>query len=479
MSRPTAHSSAHSAVRSRAASPRLAPGARRASTPLGLTASVRTLQPSATLLINELVAARQAAGRQTIHLGFGQAIFPLPPRLRAALAASATRTGYPPVLGYPELRAAIAGYLGRARGWDVAPERVGVGPGSKPLIYVALQALEGDLLLPVPSWVSYAPQAKLLGKRVIPVPTDATDHLGLSRAGLAGALARARHEGANPRILIVNTPSNPTGGMLAREDVVALADWARAESITLISDEIYAELAHGWRAHVSPAEHYPEGTLVTGSLSKPFSAGGWRLGYLVVPAGREGQRLLSAIRALASEIWSGVAGPIQAAGIEAYADDPELGAYLRQSARAHGQIAARLHAALVARGAFCARPAGAFYLYPDFAPWRQALAARGVHSSLDLARHLLEEWGIATLPGTEFGEQPGALRLRLATSLLCEPDGPASAEAREAALWALLRAADTAPGEAAELEPLSLPALDRAIARFGEFAASLGDPAAE
>lgn len=443
---------------------------------MALTGQARTLRPSATLLINEMVAARRAAGQETIHLGFGQANFPLPPRLRTALAANATRTGYPPVLGLPELRAAIAAYLSRGRPMACAAEQVGVGPGSKPMIYVALQALEGDVLLPAPSWVSYAPQARLLGKRVIPVPTDATDHLRLTREALAGALARARHDGANPRILIVNSPSNPTGGMLAEEDVAALAEWARAESITIISDEIYAELAHGWRAHVSPARYYPEGTLLTGSLSKPFSAGGWRLGYLVVPAHAAGQRLLSAMRALASEIWSGAAWPIQAAAVEAYADDPALAVYLHQAARLHGHVAGRLHAALAGLGALCPRPAGAFYLYPDFAPWHAQLAERGVHTGMDLARHLLDEWGIATLPGSEFGEKPDVLRLRLATSWLCEPEQPASPEVREAALWELLGAADALPAEPAANGGPALPALERAIARFGAFTASLGAP---
>lgn len=481
MSRTPAHHGATGATRIRTArvlGNRLAQGTRRVAA-LELTASVRTLQPSATLLINEMVTARRAAGKETIHLGFGQASFPLPASMRVALAASATHTAYPPVLGFPELRAAIAGYLTRVRGQAFVAEQVCVGPGSKPMIYVALHALDGDLLLPVPSWVSYAPQARLLGKRIIPVATDSADHLRLTRMALAGALARARHEGANPRILIVNSPSNPTGGMLAEGDVVALAEWARAEGITLISDEIYAELAHGWRAHISPVQFYPEGTIITGSLSKPFSAGGWRLGYLVVPLGQAGQRLLSAVRALASEIWSGAAGPIQAAAVNAYADDPEIAAYLRQSAQLHGHIAARLQTALAGQGARCPRPAGAFYLYPDFAPWRAALAARGIQTSMDLARHLLDNWGIATLPGSEFGDKPSALRLRLATSMLCEPDRLATHEARETALWESLRAADALPTAGDMPTPLPLPALDRAIEHFGEFTTALGTPSSE
>lgn len=450
-------------------------------TPLGLAATVRSLPPSATLRMNELVAARRGAGNEIIHLGFGQASFPLSPQLRQAIADAASQTAYPPVLGLPALRAAIAEYLGRTRGLAVAADQIAVAPGSKPLIYALVQVLDGDVLLPVPSWVSYGPQVRLAGKRVIPVATDPDDHLGLTPEALGHAIARARHDGADPRILVVNSPSNPTGGMRAPEGVEALALTARAHGLALISDEIYAELAHGWREHVSPARFYPEGTIVTGGLSKAFSAGGWRLGYAAVPGGDAGRRLISAVRALASEIWSGTAVPIQAAAVAAYQPDPELDVYVRRSARLHGHIVARFQAGLAEASVVCARPAGAFYLYPDFARWREQLSERGITTSAELAHHLLDEWGIATLPASEFGEAPKALRLRLATSLLGEPDGLAGT-AREEALWDLLARADglgdgTASEDGARTPGgvLALPALDRAIGRFRDFVATLRD----
>jgi aspartate aminotransferase len=452
------------------------------SQPLGLTPTVRSLPVSATLRMNELVAARTAAGQETIHLGFGEASFPLLPQLREALAAGASSTAYPPVLGFPALRAAVAGYLERTRGLQVAAEQVGIGPGSKPMIYALLQVLEGDVLLPAPSWVSYAPQARLLGKRILPVPADPANHLRLSPDALRGAMARARHAGADPRILVANTPSNPTGGMLAEEDVATLTDWAREQRITIISDEIYAELAHGWRPHVSPARLYPEGTIVTGSISKAFSAGGWRLGYAVVPAGPAGQQVLSAARAVASEIWSGASGPMQVAATAAYRPDPETERYVRRSARLHAFVTGRLRAALVLQGVLCPRPAGGFYLYPDFAPWREALSARGIGTGMALARHLLDDFGVATLPASEFGEPPEALRLRLATSKLFEPEGAVSAQAREAWLWSLLAAADALgddPGAAMLPDTLRLPALERAVQRLGDFIQVLGAPTRE
>jgi aspartate/methionine/tyrosine aminotransferase len=443
---------------------------------LDLAPAARSLAASATLAMNEAVAQRRAAGRETLHLAFGQASFPLHPLLRAALADAADATGYAPVQGVPALRQAIAAYLTRTRRLSVAPEQVIVAPGSKPLLYALLQVLDGDVLLPVPSWVSYAPQVRLAGRRAIDVATDADDHHRLTPAALTAALEGARRAGADPRILLVNTPSNPTGGMFAPEDVAAIAGWAREAGVTLISDEIYAELAHGWRAHVSPAQYYPEGSIVTGGLSKGFSAGGWRLGYAAVPAGAAGARLMDALRALASEIWSAASTPVQLAAVVAYTPHPELETYLRQSARLHGAVTHRLHARLTALGLSCPRPAGAFYLYPDFAPWRSALAQLGVNTSQQLATYLLEQWDIATLPGSDFGESTAALRLRLATSMLTSPAASGAEADRDAAAWELLACADQAPLDdagAAEFA-LDLPELARAEERFATVVQALG-----
>ncbi|HVB62157.1 MAG TPA: aminotransferase class I/II-fold pyridoxal phosphate-dependent enzyme [Ktedonobacteraceae bacterium] len=444
--------------------------------PLQLAPSMQDMLSSATLAINEAVAARRAAGQKTIHLGFGEASFPLHPLLRGALNAAAEQTGYAPVPGIAALRQAIADYLTRTRHLETTAASIAVGPGSKPLIYTLLHILDGDLLLPAPSWVSYAPHARLAGKQIIGVATDDSDHHRLTPRALTDALERARGQGADARILIVNTPSNPTGGMLAREDVEALAIWCRAHGITLISDEIYAELAHGWREHISPALFYPEGCIVTGGLSKAFSAGGWRLGYAALPGGAAGARLMNALRALASEIWSSAATPVQTAAVAAYTYHPDLERYVQHAARLHGYVAHQLYETLIALGALCPRPAGGFYLYPDFAPWRSQLAALNIHTSDDLARYLLDTWDIATLPGSAFAEHPSALRLRLATSLLYAPLDARSPAEHEAALWQLLDQADTIVATETGYTlatPLALPALARAQARLTEFAHSL------
>ncbi len=441
------------------------------SAPLALTSSLLDMASSPTLAINEVVAARRAAGRETIHLGFGEASFPLHPLLNEALARAAKHTGYAPVPGIPSLRKTIAAYLERTRHLTFTPDQIIVAPGSKPLLYALVQALEGDVLLPVPSWVSYAPHARLAERRVIPVETDTSDHHRLTPQALSAALTRARFDGANPRILIINSPSNPTGSMFSGEDVQALAYWSREHGITIISDEIYAELAHGWRAHVSPAHFYPEGCIVTGGLSKAFSAGGWRLGYAALPGGAAGKQLMIALRALASEIWSSPATPVQEAAAIAYIFNHELESYVKASARIHAYATFRLYEMLIEVGVLCPRPAGGFYLYPDFAPWRDALAAQGVSTSEQLAHYLLDQWDVAALPGTAFGEEPHALRLRLATSMLYTPSEAKMEEEREAELWDMLAQAEK--WSDSDEHKLEMPELELAGMRLREFIGSL------
>jgi aspartate aminotransferase len=279
-------------------------------------------------------------------------------------------------------------------------------------------------------------------------------------------MLQARRDGANPRILIVNTPSNPTGSMFDRTDVEALAHWACEEGVTLISDEIYAELAHGWREHVSPASFYPEGCIVTGGLSKAFSAGGWRLGYAALPPTPAGTKTIEALRGLASEIWSSTTTPVQEAALVAYSLDKSIEQYVHRSALVHGYLADRLYTSLADLDVPCPRPAGGFYLYPDFSPWRSTLATMGIKTGSELAHYLLEEWDIASLPGSVFGEPPESLRLRLSTSLLCLPLHASSPLERETILWELLSKA-----EALHLQSnvsLPMPALERAQARLTE-----------
>jgi aspartate aminotransferase len=163
---------------------------------------------------------------------------------------------------------------------------------------------------------------------------------------------------------------------------------------------------------VSPAEHYPEGTVVMGGLSKSMSLGGWRVGHAVVPPGEGGRALARAMAGIASNVWSCVTAPVQHAAVLAYADEGPVADYRVLCSRMHAARTQALYEMVVAAGLDAIRPDGAFYVYPSFSRYSEGLRARGIETDRDLARHLLDEHGIATLPGSAFhADDPYSLRL--------------------------------------------------------------------
>jgi aspartate aminotransferase len=397
----------------------------------------RNVGVSATLAANEALAERRRLGERVLPLAFGEAGVPVAPVLRDALATASDRNGYGPVAGSPELRTAAAGYWTR-RGLPTEPGDVVCGPGSKALLFGLLLGLHGiDVAIPRPSWVSYAAQASLTGVRPVHVPIAGGDSGSSSgtgsarRATLAGgvpdpdllsaAVIAARRAGRRIGAVIVTLPDNPTGTLAAPDAVRALCDVAERYDLLIIADEIYRDLTHaGAPPFLSPAEVAPHRTVVTAGLSKNLALGGWRLGVARLPGGA---RRLSAMRdrlvGACSEIWSAPAAPVQAAAAVAFSEPPEVADRVARSRRLHGAVARAAAALFASAGVTVPQPAGAFYLYPDFAPHRAALRRRfGVATSADLAALLLRTSGIGVLPGSEFGDPAGKLRLRVATSQL-------------------------------------------------------------
>lgn len=390
---------------------------------LNLSPSAQRFELSPTLAINERVRRLTAQGQHVYQMGFGESRFPVHPKILEALREHATARSYAPVAGYPELRTTIAEFYRREFKLEAAPDQIIVGPGSKSLLFALVRALDGDVLLPRPTWVSYEPQALVAHRRVTWIDTHFDDEYCLTAEGLTAGLAHARKAGQQPRILILNSPGNPTGVVYPADVLEALAQVARENDLTVISDEIYALINHCLRPHVSIATYYPEGTFVTGGLSKHLSLGGWRFGLAVVPAGEAGGRVMQALTAIAGAIWSSPAAPVQHAARVAYSDDPDIMAYVQTCSAIHAAVTQKLHAQLEGAGIPCPRPSGAYYLYPNFGRWREALRRRyDVATSDDLAALLLDEYGIATLPGTAFDANPEDLSLRLSTSYLSAQD---------------------------------------------------------
>lgn len=373
---------------------------------------------SPNLALDQEVARLRARGERVVHLGFGEARLPLPAGLLRALHDGAEHTGYGPVAGRPEVLAAVAGYHTRRR-LPTEADQIVVAPGSKPLLMALVAAVEGDVLLPRPAWVTYGPQARLLGRTAwgVDIPRRCG---GLpDPAALAGTVRRVRERDRRPGLLVLTLPDNPTGTLAPPELIRAVCEIARAEDLTVVSDEIYRDLLHDpGAAFLSPAEVAPERTVVTTGLSKTHALGGWRVGSARFPAGERGAELRARVLATASEVWSSLAGPLQSVARYAYDEPPELTAHVARGARLHGAVARAVHRTMADAGADCRAPDGGFYVYPDFGPARAGLAAHGALDSASLERVLLERAGVAVLGGHHFGDDPGALRFRAATSLL-------------------------------------------------------------
>jgi aspartate aminotransferase len=387
---------------------------------------------SATLAINEAVKAKRLAGHQVLQLGFGEAGLPVLPELTEQLGRAAYLGGYPPVAGADELRQAAALYWQR-RGLPTDAKQVVAGPGSKPLLYALLSALDGGVALPQPSWVSYAAQAVMLGRDYRLIPTR-PGHGGLPDPDLLDAsAAQARADGSPLAAVLVTLPDNPTGTLAPRDAVADLCAVAQRHGLIVISDEIYRDLVHDPNVDfLSPATVLPEQTVITSGLSKNLAVGGWRLGLARFPDNPAGLVLRDRVVSVASEIWSGAALPVQHAAAWALSEPPSVKARIDASRCLHARVARAAAERLVSAGVEVEPPAAAFYLYPGFAPFAGPLADRSsIHTDVDLARHLLDRYSIATLPGSAFGDRPERLRLRLATSLLYGRD-----EQRVAALEA-------------------------------------------
>ncbi|MGW0482934.1 pyridoxal phosphate-dependent aminotransferase [Nonomuraea sp. NPDC003214] len=368
-----------------------------------------TVTLSATLAANEDIERRRRAGERVLNLAFGEAGLPVHPALRDKLAAASERNGYGPVAGASELRTAAAGYWTR-RGLITDPELVVCGPGSKSLLYGLLLAIGGDVVLPMPSWVSYAAQADLVGSRPILVPAPSGQG-GVPDPDLVkAAVLDARAQGRTVRSLLVTLPDNPTGRLAPRSAIHRLVALARELDLYVISDEIYRDLLHDPSTpFTSPADLAPERTIVTTGLSKSLALGGWRIGVARLPD--DAHDLRARLLAVASEIWSAPAAPVQEAAAYAFTDPGELTERVRQSRLLHGTLARAVRDRFVEIGASVPAPQGGFYLYPDLSHLR-------LGGSADVTRLLLDQHGLGVLPGHAFGDDPAAARVRVAVSLL-------------------------------------------------------------
>ena len=386
---------------------------------IALSKTIVDLPHSPTLWANDLVHEKRSHGETVYHMGFGESPFPVPDRLQKALAEAAHRKEYLKAEGLAELIQCIKDYYRPIYGDAyIEASDVVVAPGSKLILYALQMAIEGDLLMPVPSWVSYEPQAKMLHTNVIKVPTQLDDQgYHIEPDILKETIQNARKEGKNPSKLILNAPSNPTGLSIPPNELTEIAKICEKEDILIISDEIYGFVSFDGQ-YRSCASSAPSNTAVTAGLSKHLSLGGWRFGVGFIPKGCEG--LYEAIRCIISETWSCVASPIQQACVEAYKGHQDIEEHMQACTDIHKLMNQTISKGLQKYGIKAPLAQGAFYNYPDFEPFREALAKNGITTSKQIHEILLKEFNLATLPGKAFGAEETILTLRLSG---CDYDG--------------------------------------------------------
>ena len=347
--------------------------------------------------------ALEAQGREIIHLEIGEPDFDTPAHIKAAAVRALDEgwTHYTPAAGIPALREVIADYIRRTRGIPVGPEHVVVVPGGKPIMFFAILALveEGDeVIYPNPGFPIYESMIRFVGARPVPLRLRMENEFRVDVEELARLIT------PRTRMLILNSPANPTGGVLTREDLEAIAELCLKHDLVVLSDEIYSRILYEGE-HISIAS-FPgmlERTIILDGFSKTYAMTGWRLGYGVMP-----EPLAEAVTRLMINSNSCTAAFTQIAGIAALTgpqdDVDRMVAAFRERREVMVEGLNRLP------GFRCLKPKGAFYAFPN-------IEGTGM-SSRELAHYLLEEAGVAVLSGTAFGEYgEGFLRLSFANSI--------------------------------------------------------------
>lgn len=377
---------------------------------VSLNINVRGVEPSATLAINERCKILQSQGQCVYNLGLGQSPFPVPTPVVNALRLYAHEKDYLPVRGLPALKEAVADFHRQKDNVSASADNVIVGPGSKELMFILQLVYYGEIIVPTPAWVSYVPQAQILGKKVRLLHTTFDEKWHITSERLARFL-ESEEDVYRPRILILNYPGNPDGLTYTPDELKKIADVARDYEVILLSDEIYGQLHHRGE-HVSVARFYPERTIISSGLSKWCGAGGWRLGTFTFPPDLDW--LLEAMTTVASETYTAVSAPIQFAAVHAFRGGIAMERYLWHARRILSTLGCEFQQILAEAGVRVHAPEGGFYLFLDFSPLAETLSKRGIKDGVTLCERLLQERGVAILPGSAFGRPASELSARVA-----------------------------------------------------------------
>ncbi|MGI8676431.1 MAG: pyridoxal phosphate-dependent aminotransferase [Nocardioidaceae bacterium] len=375
-----------------------------------VSARVGGITESATLAVDAQAKALKAAGRPVIAFGAGEPDFPTPERIAQAAADACLdprNHRYSPTGGLPELKQAIVAKTRRDSGYEISPDQVLVTNGGKQAVYQSFAALldPGDeVLLPTPYWTTYPEAIRLAGGTPVEVVADETSGYLVSVAQLEAARTAAS------KVLLMCSPSNPTGAVYPPDQVAEIGRWALEHDLWVVTDEIYEHLTYdGVEARSIPVA-VPElaaRCLVVNGVAKTFAMTGWRVGWLLGPAD-----VIKAATNMQSHLTSNVSNVSQRAALAAVSGDLDAVAAMRSAFDRRRRTIVELLNTI--EGVHCPLPEGAFYAYPSVKDvlGRDVAGARPA-TSAELATLILEQVEVAVVPGEAFGT-PGYLRLSYA-----------------------------------------------------------------
>jgi len=357
---------------------------------------VKNLKPSSTLAINEISKKLEDQGKKIYKFGFGQSPFKVPSKIIEELKNNAHQNKYLPIQGLDRLREVVASYTSKKKNYSYKSQNIIIGPGSKELMFLLQIIFEGEIILPAPSWVSYAPQAILGRNKIQILQTRRENNWFPTGQEIEDIILKDKTKNY---LLFLNSPNNPSGQVC--ENLDKISNIAKKYNLIILSDEIYSELTFR-DDYKSISNFCPEKTIISTGLSKWCGAGGWRLGYFIIP--NELKDLKNMINVLASETFSSVSAPIQYAAIKAYEDDHAE--YIKKSKNILKAVGEYVYSNLKSNKILINKPQGGFYLMPEFLNTK-------FKSSSEMCDSILKSTGVALLPGSDFGFSPDRMLARL------------------------------------------------------------------
>lgn len=371
---------------------------------------ISQIKPAATIAVNAKAQELRAQGRDIISLGFGEPDFDTPEHIKKAAikAINDGKTKYPPVDGTVELKEAIIGKFEKENSLTYGPKQIIVSTGAKQALFNLMLAVLNDndeAIIPAPYWVSYPDIVKMAGGQPMILNTGIETDFKISAKQLQNSLTE------NTRLLLINSPSNPTGKVYSEEDYKALAEVLLDHpKVLVICDDIYEHIYWAEQPFVTFLNCCPEltdRTVIVNGVSKAYAMTGWRIGYAAGP-----EEIINAMKKAQSQSTSGACSISQAAATAALTGSQQCVADMRQEFKRRYEYL--LSALNEIDGVECPECDGAFYAFPSFEKVIERMP--DIRDDVELASWLLENAGVAMVPGTAFGA-PGRLRLSFATSM--------------------------------------------------------------